>query len=150
MTNLTLRKARPSYSLFDEIASDFFGASPFFGLATRHGKEARFSPSFDLSEREDAYVIEADLPGVSEDDLDVHITANQLTVSGARKAEERKEGDNYYLYERRHGSFSRTFTLPQNSVGQDIEASLENGVLKVVVPKVPEAKPRKIRLSAKA
>ncbi|HET6613790.1 MAG TPA: Hsp20/alpha crystallin family protein [Kofleriaceae bacterium] len=152
MTSLTLRRTRPSFSLFDpfDLSRDLFGLSPFAGLDVRRPQGGgRFVPTFDLSEHDDAYIIEADLPGVREEDLDIHVTGNQLTVSGTRKAESREESESVYVYERKHGSFARTFSLPQNSVGGDIEASLADGVLKVVVPKAPEAKPRKIPLSTR-
>lgn len=105
-----------------------------------------FSPAFEVKETNDAFVLRADLPGVSENDLDIAVHNNVLTVSGSRQAEERKEGESYALYERQFGSFSRSFSLPDMADGDRIEAKLENGVLHLSIAKKAEAKPRKIAL----
>ncbi len=124
---------------FDPILRDVARAAEAPGRV-----RVEFAPSFDVIEREDAYLVKADLPGVSESDLDVSVTGNQLTVSGARRAEERGEGDSYYVAERLHGEFSRTFSFPNQAAMDDIEARLESGELTINVPKRAEAQPRKI------
>lgn len=105
-----------------------------------------FSPSFEVKETTDQWIVRADLPGVSESDLDVSVHNNILTVSGARHAEDRKEGESYALYERQYGSFTRSFSLPDMADGERIEAKLDNGVLTLTIAKKAEAKPRKISL----
>jgi HSP20 family protein len=107
---------------------------------------AGYVPSFDVCEHENEYLIEADLPGVKQEDLDVSVSGNQLTVSGSRQAEEHKEGENYHVYERQYGDFARTFTLPEGIDSDRIEAKLGGGVLSVTLPKRAESKPRKIPL----
>ncbi len=110
--------------------------------------EQVFAPSFEVFERKDGYVFRADLPGVKQEDLDITLNANRLTVSGKREAEERKEGERFYAYERSFGSFSRSFTLPEGVDAEHVAAELKNGVLTLVVPKKPEIQPKKISIKA--
>jgi hypothetical protein len=78
--------------------------------------------------------------------FDVTVQDNYLVISGNRNAEERKEGDNYFIYERRYGNFSRAFALPENADPESVEATMNSGVLEVKVGKRESAKPRKIPL----
>jgi HSP20 family protein len=134
----TVVRYRDPFSMARELLS----WDPFFG-----GRPATaFSPAFEVKETNDAFVLKADLPGVSESEIDINVHNNILTVSGSRQAEERKEGESYALYERQFGSFSRSFSLPDMADGEKIEARLEHGVLTLVVGKKAEAKPRKIAL----
>jgi HSP20 family protein len=110
--------------------------------------EQQFAPSFEVFERKDGYVFRADLPGVKQEDLDITLTENRLTVSGKREAEERKEGERFYAYERSFGSFTRSFTLPEGVDAEHVAAELKNGVLTLVVPKKPEVQPKKISIKA--
>ena len=157
MTNLSVRqnrRATPARHLmldpFENFRTALWGWDPFRSLersfAGVAGAQLAFAPSFDILERDDAFVLKADLPGVREENLDVSVMGNQLTVSGSRQAEERKENENYYMHERVYGDFSRTFTLPSQVSTDDIAARLENGELVIHVPKRAEAKPRKIPL----
>jgi HSP20 family protein len=124
------------------MARELLSWDPFFG-----GRPATaFAPAFEVKETTDSFVLKADLPGVSEADLDVSVHNNVLTVSGSRQAEERKEGESYALYERQFGSFSRSFSLPDMADGERIEAKLDSGVLTLSIGKMAEAKPRKIAL----
>lgn len=125
------------------VARDLLGWDPFY---TGRPAASAFSPSFEVKETNDTFVIKADVPGVAESDLDVSVHNNVLTVTGSRPAEERKEGETYALYERQFGSFSRSFSLPDMADGEKIEAKLENGVLMLTIAKKAEAKPRKIAL----
>ena len=105
-----------------------------------------FVPAFEVRETKDAYVFSADLPGLREDELDISLTGNHLTISGQRSEEKREDGDRVHMYERRYGAFSRSFALPEGVDTEDVEANLEHGVLKISVPKKPEVKPRRISL----
>lgn len=105
-----------------------------------------FVPDFEVKETKDSYVFKADLPGVEEKDLELTLNANRLTVSGKRESEQKEEGETWYAYERSFGSFSRSFTLPEDVNGDDVRADLKNGVLTVTVPKKPERQPRKIEV----
>lgn len=107
-----------------------------------------FAPSFEVKETGDAFVFKADLPGIKENDLDISLTGNRLTVSGQRHEDKREEGDTYYAYERSYGAFSRSFTLPEGIDADHVQAELKDGVLNVMIPKKPEVQPKRIRLSA--
>lgn len=128
------------------LMRNFFGFDPFFGPETRVTRAQAFTPTFEVKEEENSFILVADVPGVKEEDLDISLHNNVLTISGHRQAEERKEGDTYYLYERQYGSFSRSFSLPEEANGEEIEANLDSGVLRVRVGKRAESKPRKINL----
>jgi hypothetical protein len=86
----------------------------------------------------------ADLPGVADEDLEISLAGNRLTVSGRREAEARNDNDRFYAYERVYGNFSRTFTLPEQIDTERVTAALDAGVLTIEVPKKPEAQPKKI------
>ena len=107
----------------------------------------RWVPAMDLVVTDEDYVLRADLPGLSEEDVNIELDENVLTISGERKSEreERKEG--YYRVERASGSFSRSLTLPEGVDAEAIRASFENGVLEVHVPKPEQRKPRKVAIS---
>jgi HSP20 family protein len=108
----------------------------------------RWLPAMDLVESGDEFVLRADLPGLSEDDVNIELEDNVLTISGERKSEheERKEG--YYRLERASGSFSRSLTLPEGVDPEKVRASFDRGVLEVRIPKPEERKPRKVTISA--
>ena len=105
-----------------------------------------FAPRFDVKEVKEAYVIKADLPGVKQDGVEVSVNGSLLTVSGRREEEQRNEGEQYFTYERRYGSFSRSFALPDTADAQNVTADLKDGVLVIQVPKRPEAQPKKITI----
>ncbi|MBF0096046.1 MAG: Hsp20/alpha crystallin family protein [Magnetococcales bacterium] len=100
----------------------------------------------DVREEEDRLVLQADLPGVEQKDIKLHVENNQLTISGERKWDETQKRDNYHRIERMYGSFSRTFQLGHNTNPEKIQAAYKNGVLEVVLPKREEAKPRTIQI----
>ena len=130
------------------VMRDVLRWDPFHELeAAAGGDYGLFSPSFDVKENKDGYVFRADLPGVREEDLDIALTGNRLTISGKREQERHEQGDTYYASERSYGSFSRAFTLPDGTDAENVKADLKNGVLQVIVPKKPEVQPRKIAIS---
>lgn len=105
-----------------------------------------FAPTFEVKETAEQFVVRADLPGVAEKDLDISVHNGVLSISGHRAAEERKEGESYYVYERQYGSFSRSFGLPDTADPEKVDAKLDNGVLQLTIGKKVQAKPRKIEL----
>ena len=107
---------------------------------------ASFSPSVEVKETKDAFTFCADLPGLKEEDLDISIMGNRITISGKREEEQRKEDDRFYAYERSYGTFSRAFTLPNSADLEKVSAELKDGVLRVMVPKKPEVQPRRVSL----
>ena len=102
----------------------------------------------DVMADNDAFTIKALLPGVSADDLDIQIVNEIVTISGEVKADH-EEDANYLMAEIPNGKFHRVITLPVPLNAANVEASLENGVLTLVVPKAEEAKPRTIKINAK-
>jgi HSP20 family protein len=113
------------------------------GLVSRSGE---FVPRFDVKETKAAYELRADVPGVKEEDIELSLNGNLLTVSGKREIEQREEGDQYFSVERSFGTFSRSFSLPDNVDVEHISADLRTGVLMVQIPKKPEAQPKKISI----
>ncbi len=111
--------------------------------------EMGYLPSFDVKETKDAYLFKADLPGVDEKDLDLSLTGNRRTVSGKREEEhkEKEEEGHYFAYERKYGSFSRSFTLPEGVDLEGVSADLKNGELTIRIPKRPEVQSKKITLT---
>jgi HSP20 family protein len=101
----------------------------------------------DLVEVENEYVLRADLPGLSEGDVNIEVQDNVLTVSGERKTEHEDRKEGYYRVERASGTFSRSLTLPQGINTDAIRASFDKGVLEVRIPKPEERKPHKVAIA---
>ena len=106
----------------------------------------QFDLSMDIYETPDAYEIEAALPGVKPEDVDISLNNNVLTIRGETKIEEEKDDRNYHLRERRFGAFVRSITLPSSLNADAIEARYDNGILKLRLPKAEEAKSRHIQI----
>lgn len=106
-------------------------------------------PAVDVEENAEALVLSAELPGMGLDDVELEVENNVLTLRG-EKNELRREGEEkkYHLFERRYGSFQRSFTLPRTVKPDEIEAEFVDGVLTVRLPKVAEAKSRRIAIKA--
>lgn len=107
-----------------------------------------WAPSVDIFENKDQIVLEAELPGMKQEDFDLLIENNVITIRGERRFEKTDETDNYHRVERSYGAFTRSFTLPQTVSGEGATAEYNNGVLRVTLPKREEAKPRRIEVSA--
>ncbi len=126
----------------------------FFGTTTPvnggQGDAATWLPPVDVTETENDIVLAFDLPGLRQEDISVELDDNVLTVSGQRERKSEESKDNFYRYERRFGAFSRSVSLPAGVVENDIQASYDNGVLEVRVPKPEEQKPKRIQIGAGA
>jgi len=107
------------------------------------------TPAVDIAEREDAYVVKMELPGVSKDDVKITTQDNILTICGEKKQEKESKGANYHRIERAYGSFQRLFTLPGTVKENEIEAVIKDGTLVITLPKVEDAKPRTIEVQVK-
>jgi HSP20 family protein len=105
-----------------------------------------FVPDVDLRETQNAYVLEADLPGFKQDDINITVTGDRLTISGRREQAE-EEDRQYLLRERPAGEFVRTFVLPTGTDPDNVRADFKDGVLMVTIPKRPEVQARKISIS---
>jgi len=105
-------------------------------------------PAVDIIEEKERFVLRADVPGVNPEAIDISMDAGVLTVSGVRHAEERGEDTDVQRAERSTGRFFRRFTLPETADAEGIAAKSSNGILEVVIPKLPEAKARRITVEA--
>jgi HSP20 family protein len=135
-------------SEMNRLFNTFFeGATPANGST---GQLRRWIPAMDLVESDDHFELRADLPGVSEGDVNIEVEDNVLTISGERKSEHEQRKDGYYRVERASGHFQRSLTLPEGVDPEGIEASFDKGVLEVRIPKPEQRKPRKVTISAGA
>ena len=134
-----LVKPEPFTREIDRVFDAFFGQ-------TEQGR--RWVPPMDLVEAEDHFVLKADLPGLSEGDVNIEVQDGTLTISGERKAEHEQREKGWYRIERSFGSFNRSLTLPDGVDSNRIDASFANGVLEVHIPKPEERKPRRISISS--
>jgi HSP20 family protein len=123
----------------------------FFDTPTSAGGNGgalrRWIPAMDLVETEADFVLRADLPGLSEKDVNIELEDNVLTISGERKAEHEENREGYYRVERSYGSFRRSLTLPDGVEPEAVKATFDRGVLEVRVPKPEQRKPRKVAIS---
>lgn len=106
-------------------------------------------PKIDIRDKKDAVIVRAELPGVAEEDIDVEISENVMTISGERKEEKEKEEEGYYYKESHSGAFSRSFSLPSDVKGEKASADMKNGVLVVTIPKLEPKKATKIKVAKK-
>jgi HSP20 family protein len=119
-----------------------------FDTPAGNGGARRWTPAMDLVETGEHFVLRADLPGLTESDVNIELEDNVLTVSGERKSEHESKGEGFYRVERSFGSFSRSLTLPKGIDPEGVTAEFENGVLEVRVPKPEQRKPRKIAIGS--
>jgi HSP20 family protein len=111
------------------------------------GTLRRWMPAMDLVESGDHFVLRADLPGMTEEDVKIELEDGTLTVSGERKAEHEDRDEGYYRVERAFGSFSRSLTLPKGVDADGVSASFDRGELEIRIPKPEERKPRRIEIA---
>jgi HSP20 family protein len=111
------------------------------------GTPRRWIPAMDLVETEGDFVLKADLPGLTEEDVNIEVEENVLTVSGERKSEHEDKSEGYVRVERSYGSFRRSLTLPKGVDAEAVTANFDNGVLEVHIPKPEERKPRRVSIS---
>ena len=120
----------------------------FFEGPPGDGGGRRWIPAMDLVETEDDFVLRADLPGMSEDDVTIELQGNVLTLSGERKPEHDGDGAGYYRLERGCGQFTRSLTVPEGIDAKGITARFDRGILEVHIPKPEQQKPRRIAIAA--
>jgi len=111
------------------------------------GAARRWVPAMDLVEGENAYVLTADLPGLTQEDVKIEIEGTRLTVSGERRTQHEMREGGFHRIERASGSFARSLTLPKGVDAEAVTASFVNGVLEVRIPKPEVAKPRRIEIA---
>jgi len=135
---------REMRSLQDEVNRLF--ASNFSRGGENDLMRGAWSPQVDIFENKNEIVLEAELPGIKPEDVDISIENNVLTLHGERKFEKKDESDNFHRVERSYGSFTRSFTLPSTVSSENANAEFENGVLRLTLAKREEAKPRRIEI----
>jgi len=118
----------------------------FAGKEDKDLVQGTWAPSVDIYENENEIVLTAEVPGVKEDDIEIKIEDNTLSLSGQRKFEKETKEENYHRIERSYGSFYRSFTLPNFIDHEKIRAEHENGLLRITLPKRPDLKARKVRV----
>ena len=105
-----------------------------------------FVPPVDVYEDEHAIQLKLEVPGIDEKDIDVRLENNLLTIRGERKFEKEQKEENFHRIERRYGSFTRSFTLPNSVNAEDVKADYDKGVLTIKLGKKAEAKPKQIKV----
>jgi HSP20 family protein len=138
--------------LFDDFGDDFW-RRPFRSLAgLEKGWAQKFvaAPAADVVETEKAYEITAELPGIDQKNIEVNVASGGITIKGEKKEETEEKKKDYYVSERRYGSFQRYFGLPEGVDPDKIEATFKNGVLKVTLPKTAEAQKAAKKIEVKA
>lgn len=118
-----------------------------YGLQSAEGlDEATWTPKVDIYETENSYVLNAELPGLTKEEINIDVNDNTLTLKGEKKFEEKVEKDNYVRVERNYGNFARSFVLSDDVNPERISASYKEGVLELTLPKKEEAKPKEIKV----
>jgi HSP20 family protein len=146
MNLVTYDPFRELRSLQDEVNRVF--SSSFNRSGDNELMRGAWSPSVDIYENKDQIVLEAELPGLRPEDVNISVENNVLTIHGERKFEKKDEQDNFHRVERSYGSFTRSFTLPPTVATDNVDAIFENGMLKLTLAKREEAKPRRIEIKA--
>ena len=113
--------------------------------ALEHGQ---WAPAVDLREEENEFILQADMPGMKKEDIDINVENSVLTIQGERRFEAEDRRESYHRVERAYGRFVRSFTLPTRVKADAITASYKDGILEVVIPKAEESKPKKIAIKS--
>ncbi len=142
---MMIRSRSPYFRLVDDLLND---ARPW--LASGEPEARGFGPALDVEENADAYIVHANLPGINQGDISVNIHDDTLTVSAETAAENRDETSKMLIRERRFGKFSRSLRFPTIVDGDAVEASFENGVLSITLPKAAHVKPRQVPVNVSA
>jgi len=144
----------PGQAVFEQAAlhNEIKNAFDRF-LDSDSAAHAQWTPSVDIKEEAERFVIRADLPGIDPQNIEIQMDKNILSIKGERSVESVVEGGaaesgRYSRIERRHGSFHRCFALPESADAEGISASGRNGVLEIVIPKKPETAPRRIQVGS--
>lgn len=125
---------------FSDIMDEFFNEA----VSTRRNN---FTPSIDISETDDQFLISAELPGMQKEDINIDLENGRLTISGERSFKKEEEGKKFHRVETRYGSFNRSFQLPDNVDEESIEASYEDGLLNISVDKDEDKVKKQIEIS---
>ena len=136
--NRQMKEFRRGFEMLNSMLDEF--ATP-----AQSSFKGDFAPSINTREGEFAYHVEVDLPGMKKEDINVQVEDNTLVISGERKMKEEMKEDDYYKIESSFGSFSRSFSLPEDVDVENIHAESTDGVLEVVIPKLKKEKVDKVK-----
>jgi HSP20 family protein len=143
MTNITRWDPFNDMLTLREAMSQLFEESFVSPSVSRRG-QGGFVPALDLSETADGYLVEVVAPGLKPEDVQITLENNVLTIKGELRQETQDKQRNFHRVERRYGAFQRTITLPSTVKSDAIKAELNNGILRLDIPKAEEVKPRRI------
>jgi len=133
-----MREFRRGFDILNSMLDDF-------SASNKESFKADFTPAINTREGEFAYHVEVDLPGMKKEDISIQVEDNTLVISGERKVKDEIKEENYYKIESSFGTFSRSFSLPEEADIENIHAESKDGVLEVVVPKLETAKVDKVK-----
>jgi len=144
----TMTRFVPLHTPFEDVAGLQRRLNSIFNdfASSESGAHGGFTPAVDVYEDADKLVLKLEIPGVRQEDLDIRLENNKLTIRGERKFEETEKAENFHRIERRFGSFVRTFTLPQTVNSEGVTASSDAGVLTISLAKKAEAQPKQIKV----
>jgi HSP20 family protein len=125
------------HSSIDDLFHDFFSDWP--------GHKNKLCPAIEIADCEDAFIIKAEVPGCTADDIDISVHSNTLTITGEKKQPKEKKEKGYYYSESSYGSFRGELNLPAGVDTANIDAVTKDGILTVILPKSEESKPAKIK-----
>ena len=135
---------RPEHPLATRMLEEFFDDFPFSSVPET---KENWIPSVDILEKDGSLILRAELPGMTEKQIELKLEGNTLTLKGERKMENEDKKNNYHRIESFYGSFARSFRLPDTVDAEKINAEYKNGVLTVTMPQKPEVRPREIPVS---
>lgn len=129
----------------NQLFNQTFGGFENFGFEQPLTSE-NFLPPVDISEDDHNITLQAEIPGVKQEDMNITLENNVLTISGERKFKEEEKKENFHRIERRYGKFTRSFTLPASVNAENVNATFENGLLNITLPKREEFKAKQITI----
>jgi len=140
------------YDEFNRLFDEFFENSWMTPWSDRFGERFNeFTPCVNITEREKELEVTAELPGLNENEIDITLSHDLLTIKGEKKQESEEKGDNFYRMERSFGKFSRVVHLPSDVVdNENINATFKNGILTITLPKLEEAQQVSRRITVNA
>src|SRR5512133_424677 len=138
-----LRSAQDEMAQMSPMLAHALGLHP----QQASSRTTAWAPALDISERKDAYLVTVELPGLRPEDLDITLEDGLLTIQGERQFTSESSEEQYHRVERSSGAFRRSITLPAHVMADAVEASMEDGVLRILVPKAEDAKPTRIQVT---
>lgn len=138
---------RPTRTMFSELEKFFEPLQSTYSVGKNDIFASDWVPAVDIEDKNDKFIIHADIPGVSAKDIEIHLENNVLTIKGQRESEQKVEKNNYVYTERSKGTFMRRFSLPDTVDADKIEAKSKDGILQITLHKSKESGSRKINVS---